>query len=59
MQEEEVGVVIAAVSLVFDNIKLFRLDVKPDFVENHMVLKWCRCLASLQSGKQGQIPQYL
>lgn len=39
MQEEEVGVVIAAVSLVFDNIKLFRLDVKPDFVENHMVLK--------------------
>lgn len=57
--ERKQGLLLLQRARAFDNIKLFRLDVKPDFVENHMVLKRCCCLASLQGGKQGQIPQYL
>lgn len=39
-------------------LKLFGLDLKPDFLKSHMVLKQCCCLESPQDGKHSQIPQY-
>lgn len=38
-RERKQGLLLLQWAWAFDNIKLFRLDVKPDFVENHMVLK--------------------
>lgn len=37
--ERKQGLLLLQRARAFDNIKLFRLDQKPDFVENHMVLK--------------------